>query len=81
MSGELAVMALYLGSDNVERKGLIRGNAAARTGSPLPLWERVARMSKVKFEPGEGLQSIERAEPLTRFLTAFETTLSHKGRG
>jgi hypothetical protein len=45
------------------------------------LWERVARMSNAKFEPGEGLRSIERAGPLTRFLTSFETTLSHKGRG
>jgi hypothetical protein len=38
-------------------------------------------MSNAKFEPGEGLGSIERIEPLTRFLTSFETTLSHKGRG
>gem|GEM_PF-5749754 len=48
---------------------------------PLPLRERVARMSKAKFEPGEGLRFIERAKPLTRFLTSFETTLSRKGRG
>src|SRR3984885_8084158 len=30
---------------------------SARVSCPLPLRERVARMSKAKFEPGEGLQS------------------------
>jgi hypothetical protein len=38
-------------------------------------------MSKAKFDPGEGLRSIEKAEPLTRFLASLETTLSRKGRG
>jgi hypothetical protein len=28
-----------------------------------------------------GSGTIDRAEPLTRFLTSFETTLSRKGRG
>jgi hypothetical protein len=45
------------------------------------LWERVARMSKAKFEPGEGFRLKDRELPLTRFLTSLETTLSHKGRG
>src|ERR1700743_1644773 len=48
---------------------------------PLPLRERVARMSRAKFEPGEGLRSIEKPDPLTRFLTTLETNLSRKGRG
>ena len=38
-------------------------------------------MSKARFEPGEGLRSIGKAEPLTRFLAPLETTLSRKGRG
>src|SRR5258708_11423142 len=40
--------------------------------SPLPLWERSDRI--VRCDPGEGLRSIDRPEPLT-------PTLSRKGRG
>src|SRR5881398_3394818 len=40
--------------------------------SPLPLWERSDRIDRC--DPGEGLRSIDRPEPLT-------PALSHKGRG
>jgi hypothetical protein len=40
--------------------------------SPLPLWERSDRIDRC--DPGEGLRTIDRPEPLT-------PTLSHKGRG
>ena len=39
---------------------------------PLPLWERSDRIARC--DPGEGLRSIDRPEPLT-------PTLSHKGEG
>src|ERR1700709_1687264 len=40
--------------------------------SPLPLWERSDCIARCN--PGEGLRTIDRPEPLT-------PTLSHKGRG
>jgi len=40
--------------------------------SPLPLWERSDRIDRC--DPGEGLRTIDRPEPLT-------PTLSHRGRG
>src|SRR5712664_2790121 len=42
------------------------------SSSPLPLWERSDRIDRC--DPGEGLRTIYRREPLT-------PTLSHKGRG
>ena len=37
-------------------------------------------MSEAKFEPGERAGATEQQSPLTRFLTSFETTLSHQGK-
>ncbi|CCE09269.1 hypothetical protein BRAS3843_3110009 [Bradyrhizobium sp. STM 3843] len=60
--------------------------AAVATDSvhPLPLWERVARMSEAKFSPGEGhasaYQSAE-TDPSPGFALTREPTLSHRGEG
>jgi hypothetical protein len=57
----------------------LRGASMTALSSPLPLWERV--VSIVRCEPGEGFAASLYSSPLTRFLAALETTLSHKGRG
>jgi hypothetical protein len=52
------------------------------TGSvpPLPLWERSDCIARCN--PGEGLQSIDRPEPLTPTLQERASLVSaHKGRG
>jgi hypothetical protein len=57
---------------------------------PSPLVGEGGENERSEFEPGEGgaiiakmiAPSISHAsDPLTRFLAALETTLSHKGRG
>jgi hypothetical protein len=45
------------------------------------LWERVARISEAKFEPGEGCFFSIGLNPSPGFSLTLETTLSHKGRG
>ena len=48
--------------------------------SPLPLWERSDRI--VRCDPGEGLRSHDRPEPLTPTLeNELRSSRSHKGRG
>ena len=49
--------------------------------SPLPLWERVARIERSEIEPGEGECPDDARIPLTRFAASPLSTLSHKGRG
>ena len=47
---------------------------------PLPLWERSDRI--VRCDPGEGLRTIDRPQPLTPTLESeLRSSRSHKGRG
>ena len=50
----------------------LESRRSTRSVPPLPLWERSDCI--VRCNPGEGLQSIDKPEPLT-------PTLSHRGRG
>src|ERR1700731_3416362 len=47
--------------------------------SPLPLWERSDRI--VRCDPGEGLRTIDRPQPLTPTLESeLRSSRSHKGQ-
>src|SRR6476620_6436173 len=65
------------GADGGGERDLGEGGHCLRLSSPLPLWERVDRMSVSSFETGEGLSPrIETPHPPS----LREGTFSHKGR-